>query len=632
MACGVCLQSLHLRGAEQLDELLSGLTKSVNHRCDAANPAPALLCMLSAIVKNIKNEWETASLRDKPLWLSLVSSALTHSQLNALGFPASKQQRRTANENYTHKRGRFPSFAHPVHSTSGANAFPRDDAALATRAVAEDASAMSDAAQPRAQAPPGTLGERGAEGVAHTKAFTGETRNCEFLQFLRNNSREAANRTIKLQNDVIPVRYLNESKVALFKAFNVLCGGQMPKSTFYRNIPKFYKTPTKRTDVCEHCVIGNTAAKQLQRLETVPEPERSAAQRGEVERLRGVAEITNLHRALAARQRASFRSQCENLGENEAVLLFDFKENIKLGGGPIEVGQNFYSREQISMFTICVIYNENGRRHHTYIDFFSKILSHDSLFVIDCLKTFFQKTTSWGNIRGLHLWSDSGPHFRNSALSHFVLKQIFEDYGMCAEWNFFGEMHGKSIVDGHFGVVSRWLAEAERYVEIKTIEDLCRVINERTHAHPGRSEAVITIHTLEYTRDARPVAIPLLSISHICDFLCFRPECEYTPASTPDGETRRTTIQVHGFLTSDVPYGTANPLRVRVSIAPDTRSTKTAPPPRKIIDGETSANGKNFDARYKRRLAIINSEGAGRVSLLEMEGASQESAGSSNME
>ena len=38
--------------------------------------------------------------------------------------------------------------------------------------------------------------------------------------------------------------------------------------------------------------------------------------------------------------------------------------------------------------------------------------------------------------------------------------------------NFFGEYHGKNIVDGHFGKLSRWKKEFELYRRIDSIDNL----------------------------------------------------------------------------------------------------------------------------------------------------------------
>ena len=45
--------------------------------------------------------------------------------------------------------------------------------------------------------------------------------------------------------------------------------------------------------------------------------------------------------------------------------------------------------------------------------------------------------------------------------------------------NFFTEYHGKSLVDGHFGTLTRWLNEAILEKNIKSIKDLIESFREK---------------------------------------------------------------------------------------------------------------------------------------------------------
>ncbi|OMJ17602.1 hypothetical protein AYI70_g5874, partial [Smittium culicis] len=50
----------------------------------------------------------------------------------------------------------------------------------------------------------------------------------------------------------------------------------------------------------------------------------------------------------------------------------------------------------------------------------------------------------------VHLWSDSGPHFRSQELLHSIFFDFDSDFEKDFTLNFFAEYHGKSLVDGHF--------------------------------------------------------------------------------------------------------------------------------------------------------------------------------------
>jgi hypothetical protein len=78
-------------------------------------------------------------------------------------------------------------------------------------------------------------------------------------------------------------------------------------------------------------------------------------------------------------QRRAFKSEIDKLQDNQAILLMDFKENVKLGGSAREVSSIFYSSSSRTYFTILVILK--GNKHH-YFDFVSEDLKHDASFVI----------------------------------------------------------------------------------------------------------------------------------------------------------------------------------------------------------------------------------------------------------
>ena len=76
----------------------------------------------------------------------------------------------------------------------------------------------------------------------------------------------------------------------------------------------------------------------------------------------------------------------------------DFKENIKIGGGPIEITYDYYHKQYISVLGTCIIYkDENGNTKTKYIDFFSEILNHDSKYTSDCLYSLL-KLNKYKNI------------------------------------------------------------------------------------------------------------------------------------------------------------------------------------------------------------------------------------------
>ena len=46
-------------------------------------------------------------------------------------------------------------------------------------------------------------------------------------------------------------------------------------------------------------------------------------------------------------------------------------------------------------------------------------------------------------------------------MAYFFLVDVPSIFGTKVHWNMFAECHGKSIVDGHFGLLSRWVEQIE---------------------------------------------------------------------------------------------------------------------------------------------------------------------------
>ncbi|OMJ19548.1 hypothetical protein AYI69_g6579 [Smittium culicis] len=83
--------------------------------------------------------------------------------------------------------------------------------------------------------------------------------------------------------------------------------------------------------------------------------------------------------------------------------------------------------------------------------------------------------------KNVYLWSDSGPHFRNSEFLYAVMKALPESFPRKNFFlNYFLENHGKSHVDGHFGVLSKWFDESESIMDITSIDDLMGIFRSKT--------------------------------------------------------------------------------------------------------------------------------------------------------
>lgn len=207
--------------------------------------------------------------------------------------------------------------------------------------------------------------------------------------------------------------------------------------SFLRKIPKNVKKAKKKTDLCELCLSTHAIEQKKTRGDQLTPDEEDTMKVGA------------FHKANALKQRLSFKKNVQELKEGQAVIVFDFKQNIKLGGSPEEVSQDYYHTSSINYISFFVKTPTKG----IFFDFSSEVLAKDAYFVRGCLRKLFKHPAFKElKINELIAWSDVGKHFRNGMLAYF-----FSDltaYGINkVTHNFFVESHGKSICDVHFSRV-----------------------------------------------------------------------------------------------------------------------------------------------------------------------------------
>ena len=155
------------------------------------------------------------------------------------------------------------------------------------------------------------------------------------------------------------------------------------------------------------------------------------------------------HSENAKSQRNAMKNDLKLLQPQEALIILDFKQNIKLGGSPEEVNQDFYHTTSINYLSIFVKTKETG----IFFDFSSKELAKDAYFVIECFELLFiHPQFKHLKIDKIIVWSDVGKHFRNGMLAYFFAN-LPKSHEIFVEHNFFVESHGKNICDVHFSQV-----------------------------------------------------------------------------------------------------------------------------------------------------------------------------------
>jgi hypothetical protein len=166
------------------------------------------------------------------------------------------------------------------------------------------------------------------------------------------------------------------------------------------------------------------------------------------------------------------------LSEGELLLVMDFKENLALDCGIQEVNRQFYNKPQRSFFGLVACYRDKNEEplKKSHFDFVSNVLTHDTLYVTECLDKFFGSDLfTKRNFKKVFFWFDNGPHhFRTHELTAYFFRLKPRLNLDRLQWNFFVEYHGKNFCDSHFSLVSRFLRDGLRKesLTLKTEQEL----------------------------------------------------------------------------------------------------------------------------------------------------------------
>jgi hypothetical protein len=177
---------------------------------------------------------------------------------------------------------------------------------------------------------------------------------------------------------------------------------------------------------------------------------------------------------------------------------------------------------------MAVVYadQETKQPHTDYIDYFSDILSHDALFISGCIESilniYIKNNTNQSNYKKVHFWNDTGRHFQCGELAHYLLTKVPSEFNVQVTWNFFGEHHGKSIVDGHFGTLSQQIRDIEKTETLDSVDSLIQNLNLRQQQiNQSRMSDQVCWFFLKYDREGREEKINTLNINHLCDYYYF---------------------------------------------------------------------------------------------------------------
>ena len=197
----------------------------------------------------------------------------------------------------------------------------------------------------------------------------------KILRFMNDNSAPSSCQTVSTRQKnhqpsiITTVRCINNTFQSLyFKFLQENKDVNFSYPTFRDQIPKQFKKAKRRTDVCAICEQGKINAKKLE----------SCINDDEKKRLLDADFAYRLHLQMKVTQRDYFKDTCDNLKIGEAVIVFDYKENVSLNITHTQLNQDFYCTPQRTMFGVVLAYvNQTGELVKHYFDILSKCLSHN---------------------------------------------------------------------------------------------------------------------------------------------------------------------------------------------------------------------------------------------------------------
>lgn len=373
----------------------------------------------------------------------------------------------------------------------------------------------------------------------------------------------------------------------MFKKYKSEKKCDVSETTLRQNTPKHYKRARKETDLCEYCETEQPLQKQLKKAQDTKSQLIQDNQPTEtidsiINQYQESLDFISHHKIQQQKQREIFKSQISQLNSQDTcVVAFDFKENIRVGCGPREIGRDFYDKSQRSVFGMVVYYVcDDGSVKHRFVHVVSEVLSHDGLFVRQCLTKLL--SLEWmTKYKSVSFWSDCGPHFRNYEVLNHVLFELPKYYSVATTYNFWGEKHGKNPCDSDFSVLSQWLNEITANTSVNTTLELLSEFNKKSNENTSTGGLVRDF--LLYERNDRPTFYTRSVFKSIKMYHSF----------TAVGK------KVHArVLTTDQPVV----LSVRVQKARDLRKDKYAPMVERSL--VSYLPGPNVISQYKRVLSM----------------------------
>ena len=277
------------------------------------------------------------------------------------------------------------------------------------------------------------------------------------------------------------------------------------ESTYRRMRGKEYRHLARRTDVCSYCLCGQTIRKKLSKLLSSVERQSgysltvwnaarasaltlqlmvsskgglpASARPAAMSFINQLVEV-HYHVEEFKRQNAVYSENTADPGDS-LIITLDYKEKGTLPQVPQESSSHYYQQGKYSCLGIVMHFKLHDETRRQYIDLLLPHTNQDAAVTYLCLRKLWEMPLIRKNMKPIHIWCDSGTHFRNATviselLAHPNVKSV----------NFFPGRHGKSHCDKHFGSISNAIQSTSRTEVVQTITDVKNILQQLDNTTP----------------------------------------------------------------------------------------------------------------------------------------------------
>ena len=123
--------------------------------------------------------------------------------------------------------------------------------------------------------------------------------------------------------------------------------------------------------MCQVWVAGKKAVRSLQQI-SAPTDNSPAAAAPVITLLKDQVSLYRRHLFFKEQQQRLYRKSIDRCTGSSCVVTMDFKENFRVGGGPVETGRQYFNKKQVSVLSFAVHYRDvDGDVQIRYLYYFS---------------------------------------------------------------------------------------------------------------------------------------------------------------------------------------------------------------------------------------------------------------------